>query len=229
MEKAVPQLDMKLEKLNISSRCQPVIFPNHLQVPESFRSGLTFGSLDPHFDPSISCGKDSVPVETVPANDRTSMETGRSVTSDMSCFCIHLWFYISNVSTEAFLLICCGLRACQYSFVIMYNILMKILQNCLWTVKIFSSVAYSHTRMTMSLCLHWVLFSLITIQNLLQLPGCIFSSSGRWLSWQSAFTQAWIWKYITFWGIWCLSCVWSVKAGSTCRLTIATSADAQWL
>lgn len=90
MEKAVPQLDMKLEKLNISSRCQPVIFPNHLQVPESFRSGLTFGSLDPHFDPSISCGKDSVPVETVPANDRTSMETGRSVTSDMSCFCIHL-------------------------------------------------------------------------------------------------------------------------------------------
>ncbi|OIT02241.1 PREDICTED: GBF-interacting protein 1-like isoform X1 [Nicotiana attenuata] len=78
MEKAVPQLDMKLEKLNISSRCQPVIFPNHLQVPESFRSGLTFGSLDPHFDPSISCGKDSMPVETVPANDRTSMETGRT-------------------------------------------------------------------------------------------------------------------------------------------------------
>ncbi|XP_060188258.1 GBF-interacting protein 1-like [Lycium barbarum] len=74
VEQAVPQLDMKSEKLNISARRQPVIFPNHLQVPESFRSGLTFGSLDPQLDPSISCGKDSKPVETVPANDSTSME-----------------------------------------------------------------------------------------------------------------------------------------------------------
>uniref|UniRef100_M1C0W5 Hydroxyproline-rich glycoprotein family protein n=1 Tax=Solanum tuberosum TaxID=4113 RepID=M1C0W5_SOLTU len=76
VEQAVPQLDMKLEKLNVSARCQPVIFPNNLQVPESFRSGLTFGSLDPQLDQSISCGKDSMPVETVPANDTTSMEPG---------------------------------------------------------------------------------------------------------------------------------------------------------
>ncbi|MCD7456044.1 hypothetical protein HAX54_030518 [Datura stramonium] len=76
IEEGVPQLDMKLEKLNISAPRQPVIFPNHLQVPESFRSGLTFGSLDPQLDPSTSCGKDSMPVETVPANDNTSVEPG---------------------------------------------------------------------------------------------------------------------------------------------------------
>ncbi|KAM3302635.1 GBF-interacting protein 1-like [Capsicum chacoense] len=75
-EQAVPQLDVKLEKLNISANRQAVIFPDHLQVPDSFRSGLTFGSLNPQSDPSISCGKDSMPVETVPANDSTSMEPG---------------------------------------------------------------------------------------------------------------------------------------------------------
>ncbi|KAK4715024.1 hypothetical protein R3W88_020931 [Solanum pinnatisectum] len=76
VEQAVPQLDMKLEKLNVSARCEPVILENNLQVPESFRSRLTFGSLDPQLDQSISCGKDSMPVETVPANDTTSMEPG---------------------------------------------------------------------------------------------------------------------------------------------------------
>ncbi|KAF3638540.1 putative F-box protein CPR30-like [Capsicum annuum] len=75
-EQVVPQLDVKLGKLNISTNRQAVIFPDHLQVPDSFRSGLTFGSLDPQSDPSISCGKDSMPVETVPANDSTSMEPG---------------------------------------------------------------------------------------------------------------------------------------------------------
>ncbi|CAN4103896.1 unnamed protein product [Withania somnifera] len=77
VEQAVPQVDMKLEDLNISACHQPVIFPNHLQVPESFRSRLTFGSLDSQLDPSISCGKDLIPVETLPANDSTSMEVGR--------------------------------------------------------------------------------------------------------------------------------------------------------
>ncbi|KAK6785695.1 hypothetical protein RDI58_019150 [Solanum bulbocastanum] len=76
VEQAVPQLDMKLEKLNVSAHCEPVILENNLQVPESFRSRLTFGSLDPQLDQSISCGKDSMPVETVPANDTTSMEPG---------------------------------------------------------------------------------------------------------------------------------------------------------
>ncbi|XP_059669297.1 GBF-interacting protein 1-like [Cornus florida] len=38
LKEATSKLDMKLEKL--------VIFPDHLQVPEAFKNGLTFGSLD---------------------------------------------------------------------------------------------------------------------------------------------------------------------------------------
>lgn len=45
LEQGTSQLEMKLEKLNISN-CHPVIFPDHIQVPEAFRNGLTFGSLD---------------------------------------------------------------------------------------------------------------------------------------------------------------------------------------
>ncbi|KAL3508342.1 hypothetical protein ACH5RR_027743 [Cinchona calisaya] len=45
LEQAISQLDMKLEKLKISTR-QPVIFPDYIQVPEAFLNGLTFGSLD---------------------------------------------------------------------------------------------------------------------------------------------------------------------------------------
>ncbi|XP_071725715.1 uncharacterized protein [Rutidosis leptorrhynchoides] len=37
--------DVMLEKLTISSH-QPVIFPDHLHVPENFKSQFTFGSLD---------------------------------------------------------------------------------------------------------------------------------------------------------------------------------------
>lgn len=45
LEQATSHIDVKLEKLNISTH-QPVIFPDHMQVPEVFRNGLTFGSLD---------------------------------------------------------------------------------------------------------------------------------------------------------------------------------------
>lgn len=44
-EQLTLQLDKKLEKLNLYSH-QPVIFPDHIQVTEAFRNGLTFGSLD---------------------------------------------------------------------------------------------------------------------------------------------------------------------------------------
>ncbi|CAH9076171.1 unnamed protein product [Cuscuta europaea] len=39
------QLDIKLEKLKITAH-QPVILPSHLLVPEEFKAGLIFGSLD---------------------------------------------------------------------------------------------------------------------------------------------------------------------------------------
>lgn len=41
--------DVTLEKLTLSSH-QPVIFPDHLQVPENFKSQFTFGSLDAILD-----------------------------------------------------------------------------------------------------------------------------------------------------------------------------------
>ncbi|GFS31731.1 flocculation protein [Actinidia rufa] len=46
---STPKLDVKLEKLNIYAH-QPVIFPDHLQVPEDFKNGLIFGSLDATFE-----------------------------------------------------------------------------------------------------------------------------------------------------------------------------------
>ncbi|XP_052207730.1 GBF-interacting protein 1-like isoform X2 [Diospyros lotus] len=44
IDEANSKLDMKLAKLNISSH-RPVIFPDHLQVPEDIKNGLIFGSL----------------------------------------------------------------------------------------------------------------------------------------------------------------------------------------
>ncbi|PWA46568.1 hypothetical protein CTI12_AA507390 [Artemisia annua] len=46
-----PKLDVMLEKLTVSSR-QPVIFPDHLQVPEKFKNQFVFGSLDVASDDS---------------------------------------------------------------------------------------------------------------------------------------------------------------------------------
>ncbi|XP_024968415.1 GBF-interacting protein 1-like isoform X1 [Cynara cardunculus var. scolymus] len=45
LKRSDPKLDVMLEKLTLSSH-QPVIFPDHFEVPENFRSQFTFGSLD---------------------------------------------------------------------------------------------------------------------------------------------------------------------------------------
>ncbi|KAL2475978.1 GBF-interacting protein 1-like [Abeliophyllum distichum] len=44
-EKATSEIDTELHKLHISAH-RSVIFPNNLQVPEAFKNGLTFGSLN---------------------------------------------------------------------------------------------------------------------------------------------------------------------------------------
>lgn len=82
-EDAISKLDMKLEKLNISRHHQAVIFPDHVQVPEHIKNGLTFGSLD--FEQSLSCGNDtddsngSLPVpEFLNGNDKAEKETSLS-------------------------------------------------------------------------------------------------------------------------------------------------------
>lgn len=46
-----PKLDLMQEKLTVSSR-QPVIFPDHLQVPENYKNQFVFGSLDATTDDS---------------------------------------------------------------------------------------------------------------------------------------------------------------------------------
>ncbi|KAL6999100.1 hypothetical protein U1Q18_000265 [Sarracenia purpurea var. burkii] len=79
------KLDTKLEKLNIYSRHQPVIFPDHLQVPENYKNGLIFGSFDANFEESgenVNCpddGKASTPAtESLKGNDELSRESSMS-------------------------------------------------------------------------------------------------------------------------------------------------------
>ncbi|XP_058208928.1 GBF-interacting protein 1-like isoform X2 [Rhododendron vialii] len=84
LKDAISKLDMNLEKLKISCH-QAVIFPDHLQVPEDIKNGLTFGSLD--FEQSLNSGNnpedsnDSLPVpvpEFLLENDKAASETSLS-------------------------------------------------------------------------------------------------------------------------------------------------------
>ncbi|KAI7979051.1 GBF-interacting protein 1-like [Camellia lanceoleosa] len=81
LEEATSKVDMKLEKFKISTR-QPVIFPDHLQVPEDFKNGLIFGSLDATFEESVAYVdgtddmKSSMPaIESFEGNDKVANET----------------------------------------------------------------------------------------------------------------------------------------------------------
>lgn len=47
-EKAMPELQKKLEELLISNT-QQVVLPNHIQVPEAGKLGFCFGSFDASF------------------------------------------------------------------------------------------------------------------------------------------------------------------------------------
>ncbi|GAA0175775.1 hypothetical protein LIER_28887 [Lithospermum erythrorhizon] len=58
-DQATPELDWKLENLSVSSH-RAVIFPDHLQVPEALRRGLTFGSLDDTLGQSVNSDKISM-------------------------------------------------------------------------------------------------------------------------------------------------------------------------
>nr|GMC53411.1 GBF-interacting protein 1-like isoform X1 [Ipomoea batatas] len=67
------QLDMKLEKLKIFAH-QPVILPDHLQVPEALKTGLTFGSLEAPMEQSMNSSND----KPTPVVDQTSREASMS-------------------------------------------------------------------------------------------------------------------------------------------------------
>uniref|UniRef100_A0A5B7BJ76 Putative RNA polymerase II degradation factor 1 isoform X3 n=1 Tax=Davidia involucrata TaxID=16924 RepID=A0A5B7BJ76_DAVIN len=84
LEEATSELDMKLVKLNISAH-QPVIFPHHLQVPEAYKNGLIFGSLDATFGQIVEYingpddGKGSTPAtESIQKNDEAAREPSLS-------------------------------------------------------------------------------------------------------------------------------------------------------
>nr|XP_043620957.1 GBF-interacting protein 1-like [Erigeron canadensis] len=72
LKTSAPKLDVMLEKLAISSH-QPVIFPDHLQVPDNFRSLFTFGSLDAASD-------DSSPLSVI----ESSQQNGEVITEPFS-------------------------------------------------------------------------------------------------------------------------------------------------
>ncbi|KAK3021544.1 hypothetical protein RJ639_046492 [Escallonia herrerae] len=81
LEEATSELDLKLQKLHLSDLS--VIFPDNLQVPEAFKRGLTFGSLDASID-----GEDSEPVaeaETVQEDCKTEPAQENSQSEPSSC------------------------------------------------------------------------------------------------------------------------------------------------
>ena len=74
---------------------QHVTFPNHFQVPETLKSGLTFGSFD-NFGPrersSGGTGGDnntSASLESSPGNDET-VTSGFVIHILPVCFCVHI-------------------------------------------------------------------------------------------------------------------------------------------
>lgn len=78
LEQAKSQLNRKLESLNLPSH-QLVIFPDHIQVPEAYRHGLTFGSLDAAFSHNNSLSENTRLVEGItPANQDASTDPSLS-------------------------------------------------------------------------------------------------------------------------------------------------------
>ncbi|KAK2991786.1 hypothetical protein RJ640_004883 [Escallonia rubra] len=83
LEEATSELDLKLQKLNLSD--QPVIFPDHLQVPEAFKRGLTFGSLDAFIDGEDSESVAEAEAETVQEDGKTEPAQENSQSEPSSC------------------------------------------------------------------------------------------------------------------------------------------------
>lgn len=71
-------LAKKVEELQLSDR-QHVIIPNHLQVPESERHGLSFGNFDANFEFNTVIAKDTARdnIETPPYE--SSQETDETI------------------------------------------------------------------------------------------------------------------------------------------------------
>lgn len=87
-ENTTLKLEKKLDELQLSDR-QHVIIPNHLQVPESERHGLSFGSFDSNFNLSMGSANGAASDKSTTPPSESSQETeenveGPSLRSDKS-------------------------------------------------------------------------------------------------------------------------------------------------
>lgn len=92
------KLEKKLDELQLSDR-QHVIIPNHLQVPESERHGLNFGSFESSFNLSISFANGPVSDMSIAPPPESSQEIKENVEDpslrlDTS---VELFFSLSSV------------------------------------------------------------------------------------------------------------------------------------
>ena len=74
----IPKLEKKLEELKLSDT-QHVIIPHHLQVPESERYGLSFGSFASSFKPSVGFENQPADDKSSSLQSESSQETGENV------------------------------------------------------------------------------------------------------------------------------------------------------
>ncbi|CAL9073763.1 unnamed protein product [Musa textilis] len=86
-EETTMKLEKKLDELKLSDR-QHVIIPNHLQVPESERHGLSFGSFDENFELNIVFGNGPTrdKIDTPPSESSQEVKE----TSEQPSLSIHM-------------------------------------------------------------------------------------------------------------------------------------------
>ncbi|KAJ6839306.1 GBF-interacting protein 1-like [Iris pallida] len=82
-EDSATKLHSKLEELQVSDS-KHVIIPNHLQVPESERTGLSFGSFDANFGLSTSFVNDTASDKISAKLSESSQETEENVEEPVS-------------------------------------------------------------------------------------------------------------------------------------------------
>ena len=89
-ENTTLKLEKRLDELQLSDR-QHVIIPNHLQVPESERHGLSFRSFDSSFNLSIGAanGAASDKSTTPPSESSQEIEENVEDPSSRSDACAH--------------------------------------------------------------------------------------------------------------------------------------------
>lgn len=99
-------LEKKLEELKLSDR-KHVIIPNHLQVSESERHGLSFGSFDPNFELNMGFAngpaKDRIDTPVSDSSQETE-ETTEQPSLRLETLVLLLFFF----SLQFYIHMCCS-------------------------------------------------------------------------------------------------------------------------